>query len=93
MKNKTIVILLVVIGFLLAANLAVQIMPRGSSAFFSEAQAQTPGLSGSINILDQNSFIITSDQSGENVYVYWFDRDPRRERSTIKFITKARARD
>jgi hypothetical protein len=92
MKNKTTVALLFVIAVLLALNLIAQLMPGGASPVFNEAQAVSPGSSGTIYVLDQRSFIITSDDTGKNVYVYWFDRDPKREQSTISFITKASAK-
>jgi hypothetical protein len=97
MKNRTLIVLLAIIAVLLAGNLIVQLMPgRGSSAasnapslILNAAQANTIQSS---NVLgDRDGYVITSDASGESVYVYYFDRSAVENDTTIKFITKARA--
>lgn len=93
MNHKPLYILLGVIALLLAGNLIVSLAQRPAPApsiILPAAQAQnfSSGPTATF-VLDNDSFFITSDATGQNVYLWWFEREPRKDESTLKFISKA----
>lgn len=63
----------------------------GNQVITSEAQAQIV-TSGNLYTINQDTFVITSSDEGSEVYVYHFNREPFKERSSIEFITSAKAK-
>ena len=64
---------------------------NGEDITISEAQAQIV-TSGNLYTINQDTFVITSSENGNEVFVYYFNREPFQERSEIKFITSAKAK-
>ncbi|GAB4313659.1 MAG: hypothetical protein Kow0059_04950 [Candidatus Sumerlaeia bacterium] len=97
MKFKLLVTLLGAIALLLAADLIVALSRSGGAptvpaVVLPSAQAQNIGSGTTTFVLDRSSYIITADTSGQHVYLWWFDRDPRKEQSSVTFIGQAQAR-
>ena len=42
-------------------------------------------------LLSDDSYIITTDATGQNIYLYFFERGPKKEESKLFFLTKKRA--
>jgi len=91
MKKK--IIQIVVTALLTTAIiLALQaILPEGSPSLASRADAQNI-ITGQIYTLNQDTFVIAASQTGAEVFVYYFDARPEEEKSTLEYITMAKAR-
>jgi hypothetical protein len=61
-------------------------------AFISPQKAHAQQVAGQYLTLDRDSFIITSSNDGDKVYVYYFNRKPVKEETTIQYITMATAK-
>jgi len=84
--------------FILLTALITSLIVLGVQALFTDrAPSLVPQASaqnivtGNYYVVTQDTFIITASSSGSDVYVYYFDANPDKENSAIKFITKTKA--
>jgi hypothetical protein len=90
-SDRVIKILLLTIVMLLVLNFLYS-WRAGSSVFIGAQLAQAQQVPAQYFVLDKDSFIITANTEGDAVYVYYFNRKPMKEESTIEFVTKATAK-
>ena len=90
MRSKVLSILLTALITSLIVLAVQALFTNQSPSLVPQASAQNI-VPGQNYVLTQDTFIITASSSGSDVYVYYFDANPDKDNSTIKFITKAKA--
>ena len=91
MRAKILLGLVMAIVFGMVVLLGQGIFARHTPSIIPHAGAQEI-IGGRVYAINFDTYVITSDQSGRAVYVYYFDAKPEKEESTIKFIAKAIAK-
>ncbi len=93
MKDMTIKTLLVLIFLALLVNALLLFMnfatSRGTVLNPQPAMARVP--STYYYTMTEDTYIVTSDTSGENVYLYFFEAGPKKEDSKIYYLLHTRA--
>ncbi len=91
MKTKVLFVLFAAMIFAISVIGTQVLLTRRTTLLVPSAGAQEI-IGGRVYAVTQDTFVITSNQSGTEVYVYFFDAKPEREKSTLEFITKAAAK-
>jgi hypothetical protein len=90
MKSKFIPILVTALLTSLVLLGMQALLPKHAPDLTPSASAQNI-VSGQFYGIMNDTFIITANSTGNEVFVYYFDAKPEQELSTIKFITRIKA--
>lgn len=90
MKTKIIPILVTALLTSLVLFGIQALLPNHTPSLTATASAQNIVSGQNFGIMN-DTFIITANSTGNEVFVYYFDAKPEEEQSKIKFITKIKA--